>query len=325
MLIGHQKQWQLLRKSAELGILSHAFLFWGQDQLGKKTLAFEFIKSLNCEANDKKTGEACQICDSCRSLNKGIHPDFRLIEPQGPANSKRNPEKEKSLSVRKEIKIGQAREITVFLNSKPQISHFKTAIINQAHLLNKESQNSLLKTLEEPSGSAILFLITEYPEMLSATLRSRLEGMKFFPVSKQEIEGYLKNGKLEEKEIKEISEICWGRPGRVIDLLNNPEKIRLRDEIIVKLDKLRNTSLSLKFQYAKDLADNPKDVREVLEIWQRQFRNIFLSNLKSDQLKEGYSNEKINKILKLIQKIDFLISTTNVNLRLALEMLMMEL
>jgi len=324
MIIGHQKQWQFLRKSAELGKLSHAFLFWGEEQLGKRTFAFEFLKSLSCRSPDKKTGEACQVCDNCRSFDQGIHPDFRLIEPQSPAVSKKKLDKERSVSAKKEIKIGQAREITAFLNTKPQISPFKTAIIDRAHLLNKEAQNSLLKTLEEPSGSSVLFLITEYPEMLFATLRSRLEQLKFFPVSKSEITAYLKAAKLGEKDVKEISEISWGRPGRAIDFLKDPEKRKFQDEIVVKLAGLKNANLALRFQYAKELADNPKSIKDVLEIWQRQFRSIFLANLRKEKA-EDYSSEKLNKILKLIQKINFLISTTNVNLRLALEMLMLEL
>ncbi|GAH98758.1 unnamed protein product [marine sediment metagenome] len=56
---GHQKQWEFLKKSAELGRLPHALLFYGQEGLGKRALAIKFAKSL-------VSGD----------IEKGTHPDF---------------------------------------------------------------------------------------------------------------------------------------------------------------------------------------------------------------------------------------------------------
>src|SRR4030042_5617712 len=126
MIIGHKKQWQYLLKSKETGRLSHAYLFCGQEKLGKKKVALEWISLL--------LGE---------DVFKNNHPDLTLIEPEG-----------------KEIQIGQIKQLIWNLSLKPYSAPFKVALIDRAHLMNEEAQASLLKTLEEPKGETILFLVS---------------------------------------------------------------------------------------------------------------------------------------------------------------------
>ena len=154
MIIGHQKQWEFLKKSFELGRATHAYLFEGQEGLGKKTLAIELAKEILKE-----------------DVSKKHHPDYVLIEPE-----------------KKEIQIGQIRDFIWRLSLKPVLGQVKFAIINQAHSMNEEAQNCFLKTLEEPKGNALMILITEYPQMLLPTIRSRCEIIKFYPVKRSEIE-----------------------------------------------------------------------------------------------------------------------------------------
>ena len=150
---GHQKQWQFLKKSAELGKLPHALLFYGQEGLGKKTLAIKFAKSL-------VSGD----------IEKGTHPDFILIESEG-----------------KEIQIAQIRELIGRLSFKPYLADFKIAVLNNAHLMTQEAQNCFLKFLEEPKGKTILILVTAYPSLLLPTIISRVQKVRFFPTKSFEI------------------------------------------------------------------------------------------------------------------------------------------
>ena len=159
------------------------------------------------------------------------------------------------------------------------------AIINQAHYLNQEAQSAFLKLLEEPRGRTIFILITEYPEMLLPTILSRVERLRFCSPS----------GKALSKE--------------------ETEKISM----IVKSD------LGKLFQYAKELADDPQNIKKTLETWLIYFREVLLSDPDQPRLRQGFGGQaKIIKILKTIQSTHFLISTTNVNPRLALEILMLE-
>lgn len=290
MIIGYQKQWQFLVKSAELDKLSHAYLFSGPEKLGKKTLALEFIKFLFGQ-----------------NPTNPPHPDFILITP-----------------LNKEIQIDQIRELTWKLSLKPSIAPFKTAVINQAHLMNQEAQNSLLKTLEEPRGKALLILISEMPEYLFPTILSRVQTIKFYPVKKEEIKDYLKKQKISKEMIEEITEFSLGRPGLVIDLISEPKKLTERKEIIKKLIEVSKSDISSRFHYAKDLAKLP-NLREILDIWQNYFRNVLLKFLTPEVKQSDYSFLKLKNIVNQIQSTEFLISTTNVNPVLTLEILMLEL
>ena len=323
MIIGHQKQWRFLRKSVELGKISHSFLFFGPAHLGKNFLALEFIKLLNCE-NDLLQKRPCQICRSCQDIEKEQHPDLLVIKPQN-----------------KEIQISQIRELTNRLSLRSFMSPFKAAIVDQAHSMNQEAQTALLKTLEEPKGNTVLILITEYPEMLFPTILSRVQKIKFYPVKKKEIEDYLSQKGYPQDKIKLISSISFGKPGAALNFLLNPEKLKAEHQKIADLIRITADSSDLisRFQYAKRITqktiESPQNTREILESWLRYFRELFLMNLGVISHSEGYpelqkvskrySLSKLWEIIEMLQKIIFFLSTTNINPRLALEILMLEL
>ncbi|MCJ7786881.1 hypothetical protein MUP06_01540, partial [Patescibacteria group bacterium] len=94
--------------------------------------------------------------------------------------------------------------------------------------------------------------------------------------------------------------------------------------------KFSNSELSTRFQYVKDLSQAPQNLREILDIWLGYFRNVLLAMItgqepSNDLQFNNYSSPRLRKILKLIQRINFLIEKTNINPRLALEILMIEL
>ena len=289
MIIGHQKQRQFLKKSVELGKISHAYLFSGEERLGKKRIALEFVKLINGE-----------------NFNIG-HPDLILIEPKGGAP----------------IQIAQIRELIQKLSLKPYSAPFKVAIIDQAHLMTKEAQHSFLKTLEEPKGKTLLILITEAPKRLLATIPSRCEVIKFSPVKEVEIKSYLKEN-LSDKDWEEASKFCLGRPGEAVDFISDPQKLENRKKIIKELIKISNSGLASRFQFAKDLSA-PSDLKEILSIWLSYFRAVLLSKVEDPNLYPNYSFFKLKNILSQIQNTNFLLASTNVNPRLALEILMLEL
>ncbi len=304
-IIGHQKQWQFLKKSVRMHRVPHAYLFSGQSQLGKKTISLEFIKLLFCQ---RKNEEPCQTCQSCQYLKKGIHPDFFLVEPQ-----------------KREIKISQIRELSWKLSLHSSISPFKAALINEAHSLNSEAQNCFLKTLEEPKGKTILILITEYPETLFPTILSRIQKIRFFPVPKSEIENYLKKQGLALKEAQRIVSLSFGKPGLAINFFLNPQKLKNQDQEIKEIIKISESDLSFRFRYAKNLISQKQNVKEILDIWLRHFRGMLLAKIQKSSEIHNYSLTQLKKIIQVIERINFLLERTNVNPRLALETLMLQL
>ncbi|MFH1462237.1 MAG: hypothetical protein ABIG08_00830 [bacterium] len=308
MIIGHRKQWEFLKKIAERKSFSHAYLFSGQEKLGKRKIALKWLSLLFQE-----------------DLENSHHPDLSLISPLEPDSipaSAKAAAGKKALTGKREIQIGQIRELIWKLSLKPYSAPLKAAVIDQAHLMNQEAQTSLLKTLEEPRGNAVLILISEHPEYLFSTILSRVQTVKFQPVEREEIKSYLKKQGAPEKESEEICQFSLGRPGLAIDFLSGSDKIKFQQQKIKDLIKISKSDLSERFQYAKRLAEESKDLKEVLSVWLNYFRNILFGGVEN---RGEYSLTKLSKILKLIQNTNFLISTTNVNTKLALENLVLEL
>jgi DNA polymerase-3 subunit delta' len=332
VLIGHKKQWQLLQKSVELGKISHAYLFFGQEKIGKKTLAFEFAKLINCQ-NPDFLKRPCQKCSSCEAIQKSLsqnieqYPDLAILEPKNLVSKKTSQKK-------KEIKISQIRDLIWRLSLHSFSSPYKIAIIDKAHFMNQDAQSCFLKTLEEPRGDTVLILITEYPEILLSTIRSRVQKIKFNPVEKVEIENFLKSKGIPDEKAKNISSFSFGKPGLAIEFFNdlkNFEKQKQRTAELLKIVS-KNSAISAKFNYVKDITSENSDLKEVLEMWLRFFRNVLILRIgkdakkaKEDEYFGNYSISKLEAIINLIQNTIFLISKTNINQKLALEVLMLEL
>jgi DNA polymerase-3 subunit delta' len=294
-VIGHKKQIDFLKKSAALNKLSHAYLFSGQEKLGKKTVALQWV------------------CDLLKIENGGErpHPDLILVS-----------------AAEKEIKIEQIKGLIWQLSLKPYSAPFKVALIDNAHLMNQEAQNALLKTLEEPGESTLLILISEYPGALLPTITSRCERINFYQVQKSEMLKWLKI-KVSPEEAEQILLISAGRPGVAQEFLDDPQKLKDYRDKIKEIDKVAEAGLSLRFQYAKDLSASPELIGS-LDMWLSHFRQAMLERVcgGKDDLPEAAiqpSLKKIKNTVKNIQKIKYLISATNVNTRLALETLMISL
>jgi len=324
MIIGHQKQRNFLRKAAESKRFSHAYLFAGQEKLGKKTLALEWVSFL--------LGNTAS-----QNFKEGKHPDLILITPE-----------------KKEIQISQIRDLIWRLSLKPSLAPLKTAIIDSAHLMNQEAQTSLLKTLEEPKGETLLILISDKTQYLFPTILSRVQIIKFNSVKKEEIKNYLLNQGISEQVAEEISDIALGRPGVALDLISNKEKLANFSQRIRELNKISNSPFYFRFQYVKNLAEDLENIKDTLDIWLNYFRSILLSRFspsfrearakkvnfllspslslgkakvveEDEAILDKYSTIKIKNIINYIQTTKLLLSNTNINTRLALETLMLEL
>jgi len=285
MILGHKTQIQYLKKIFEERKIPHALLFSGPEKVGKKQVAFEF-------------------CSWILGKNFKSHPDFLLIEGENV------------------IQIEQIRELIFKFSLKPIRSNWQIAILDNAHLMTKEAQQSFLKTLEEPKTNSVFILITDYPSLLLPTILSRCQRINFYPLSKKEVLNFLKTVKdLNEDEKEIISEISAGRPGILFDLISNPEKI----QILRELKNLIELPLYKRFQIAKKISESKRE-KEFLKEWLNYFRYLFLEKVKSKETENSpYSLSKLKNILEMIQNTIFLLSTTNVNKRLAFEILMLNL
>ncbi len=315
-ICGHQKQRDFLKKSFKKNRLAHALLFAGSDSLGKRKVAMEFIKFILKEGKEKTQEDTQTENREEKLIKKGRHPDLFVVSG----------EKEK-------IKINKIRELQHFLSFKPSLGSQKAVIVDRAEKMNKEAQGSLLKTLEEPKGKTLLILISSHPEMLLPTIYSRCQVIKFFPVSFDRIKKYLgSNYEISGDKAEMLAGVSQGKPGRAIDFLSNPDKLKQEKNILNKILEISESNFDFRFKLAKKISqDNYFELNKFLEVSQRYFRCLLLKKIGRIKLPEfdyfpsptkrieSFSVSKIKKIIKFINKLIFLTSYTNVKPKLGLE------
>lgn len=151
-------QWQLFSQQKQQQRLPHAIVLTGVDGLGKRTLADQMVATLLCEI--EHANEPCGQCHSCQLFMAGSHPDHTIIEPEESG---------------KQIKIEQIRRLKDKQQLTPTVAKWKTVIVCPADSMNINSNNSLLKLLEEPQDNTQIILITAKPEYLPITILSRCQ------------------------------------------------------------------------------------------------------------------------------------------------------
>jgi len=284
-LLGHKKQIEVLMRMQKTK-LPQSLLFIGPEKIGKKTIAIEFASLI--------------LKSTTEELIKGIHPDFIFIKPEG-----------------KEIKIGQLREELILkLCLKPFRGQYRVAIIDQAETMNIESQNALLKTLEEPPTNTILILISSLKEALLPTIRSRVQQIKFFPLKNEELRAFLGKNKLKEEQKENILKISMGKPGIMIELL---EKKKYHEMILAlkEFEEKIKSDLVEQFEYAKKIADN-ENTKETLELWFVWMRNTLMNKIFKEK-SEFSEIWQLKASLQRLERVYLLISNNNISSRLALE------
>jgi DNA polymerase-3 subunit delta' len=159
-LFWHEPAWQRLASGLREGRTPHALLIHGSSGLGKSRLAERLARAALCEERDE-SGDACGACRACR-LAKGAHPDrFDLCPEEGKTT----------------IGVDRVRDLIRFLSLSSQYGGYRVATIVPADRLTVAAANSLLKTLEEPNGDALLILVTDRPARLPVTVRSRCQSV----------------------------------------------------------------------------------------------------------------------------------------------------
>lgn len=116
-------------------------------------MALQIAKALNCKNPDP---DSCDRCESCLKIEKNVHPDIILEEPDGSF-----------------IKISQIRRLIEIAMLRPMIGKKRVFIIKEADLMNEEASNAFLKTLEEPTPYSHFLLLTKNSERILPTIRSR--------------------------------------------------------------------------------------------------------------------------------------------------------
>ncbi|MFW2331135.1 MAG: ATP-binding protein [Nitrospinota bacterium] len=162
-ITGHVKQLELLKRALDSDRIAHAYIFTGNEGIGKSKVALGFATALIC-----KDDSSSQYCLNSGKLRGDWHPDLHIIEPT-----------QKVGRVKSEIDIDSIRELISKLSFKPHSAKRKAVIIKNGEKMNYVAANGLLKTLEEPSGETTLIITTSRLRALAPTIVSRCQIVKF--------------------------------------------------------------------------------------------------------------------------------------------------
>ncbi len=192
--------------------VAHSYIFAGQDGVGKFTTAREFAKLLLCKNPVKKNefNDSCGSCESCRLFKAGSHPDFEhvykeLIEYTQDGKGKASPV---------QFPIDVVREFVIEkVANKPTLSARKVFVLTEAEKLNIESQNCLLKVLEEPPAYCCIILVCTRPDKLFPTIKSRCQILRFGPVEEDKILAKLHQLGLGQTQAKFFARLADGSLG----------------------------------------------------------------------------------------------------------------
>jgi DNA polymerase III subunit delta' len=169
-IVGHGPVVDLLRHAVTRRRVPQSLIFAGPDGVGKRAVALALAQAINCPK--QKDGDACGTCVVCSRIARGQFSDVIWLEKGDEAS----------------IKIQALRErILEAVGYRPFEGVRRVFIIEPADDLTEQAQDALLKTLEEPPSSAILILITAYPDTLLATIRSRCRRVRFGPLSERDV------------------------------------------------------------------------------------------------------------------------------------------
>ena len=225
---GHDQVKKILDQQLASGRFPHAYLFFGPEGAGKKTLAWELAGKI------------------LRTETLNAHPDFFSLETEG------------------EIVMEEARRFLKTLSFKPFFGSHKVAVINNAQNLNLQSSNALLKSLEEPSLSNVIILVAS--GRLLPTIVSRCQKLNFNAFSFSQLRQFAQNRNIPISE--NDLPLAFGSPGRLLRFFEEPDRLRREEAVLKRLQDWQRSTLGQRLLNINALAGlETAELKQILLTW----------------------------------------------------------
>ncbi|MHC1685988.1 MAG: DNA polymerase III subunit delta' [Clostridiaceae bacterium] len=283
-IIGHQNIKKYLEKTIQLGTLSHAHIFAGEDGIGKSILAKEI---------------------ALRILGKTEDRDYADI-----INWR---------SDKASIGVDKIRELVVEINKKPYEQDKKVIIVYNAETMTPQAQNAFLKTIEEPPKGVSIFLLCENLEALLDTIKSRCQIHKLKKLSQEDMLQFAKKNfdYIDSEELKPILAFADGIPGRIEKFVNNEEFKEIREIALKVLTKCCSIDIVELLKLSEELNKYKKQWKEVLNTFILYIRDAIIYKETGDesnvinidklseinQLTNIYSYNKLSLLINIIDYV----------------------
>ena len=325
-IVGHERSIDILRRTIASQQVRHAYLFTGPPRIGKGLLAHRFAQTLLCTGNsdpDVPPTDPCNACLACRKVIHGNHPDVHVVTKAA----------DKQFILIEQIRMLQSDSARRTLEGRRNIF-----IIQNAHEMNAQAANCLLKTLEEPEPDVVLLLTTLDANLLLPTILSRVQQIPMQLLTTSQIRTALEQQwGAEAQEAELIAALAAGRMGWAVQAVEDDEMLDERRAQLELLAKLPSYSKVQRFDQAQRLSSDAEKVDALLDLWLLWWRDLVLTSnncldltvnvdmrdlLKKQSAKVGSAEAErmIRAILSTREAIE-----QNVNARVALEVLMLDM
>jgi len=318
--MGHVKPIALLQRAIKNEKVVNSYLFWGNEGTGKKYVALQFAKALNCLETKSDAGDACDQCTSCKKIDHGRHPDVLVIEPEG-----------------QNIRVDQIRQLQRELAYRPYEGKHRVCILTAADRMAPHIPNTLLKTLEEPPLHTVIILLANNSRFILPTILSRCQPIRFHPLPIPLVSKWLMEGSgLDEAEAHLLASLSEGSPGKALEIQEEIRQIP-REELLKEWVGLKVLSFEKIGSWVGSLPSEREGLLLILEVAKTLLRDlVMVKTLKrgtdlihSDlvQVIEAMAaNWSLTSLLKRMEAVHQTVIEirANANTSLALEAMMLE-
>ena len=326
-IIGQESTKQQLRQAVREGRIPHAQLFAGIAGIGKLQLALAYAQYLHCPHRTEE--DSCGTCPTCLQFQHLQHPDLHFVFPivgsDEVCNSFLEPWRQilltkhyfdlndwhEALGVETKqsmIYEKESGEILRKLSLKAYGDGYKVMIIWQPEKMNATTANKLLKILEEPAEKTVFLLVSEHPEQLLSTIRSRVQTVQIPRLETETIAAALQQRGIDAAKAADIARIANGSYLSALKKADETEenKQELRDFIalfrdaytvgVLKDPQKKFESLTRLRRWALEMADSKvgrERQKHFLQYAQTQVRENFIRNVGRPELNYQMEDERI--------------------------------
>ena len=320
-IVGHEQIKEHMQAAIRDKKPFHAYLFQGEEGVGKEALARTFAAGLQCQS--ESADKPCKECVSCRQMESGNQPDVIWVT------------REKA-----SLGVDEIREqLCNTMDIKPFSSPYKIYLVPEAEKMTEAAQNALLKTIEEPPEYGIVILMTSNISALLPTIQSRCLTMEFRPLSTAVVESYVKEHcQVPDYQARASAAFAQGNLGKAMRYAKSEDFIESKDHIISLLRHVEQMDLSEMLAVIKDLGTRKDEVRDYIDLMVLWYRDVLLFKATKDinqllfQDEASYisreashrSYEKIEEILQAFEKAKVRLRA-NVNFDITMELMLLTL
>jgi len=259
-ILDQQRVVETLRRALSQERVAHAYLFHGPEGVGKRAVALEMARALECT---EQADEACGQCSACRKTSRMMHPDVHVHLPHPWSEESDRDEEDIGKRIQR---LGENPYAVVDFARRPSLSdptetsnkqmlyridqvredliqpmslskgegEYKVNILTDVEKMRDEAANAFLKLLEEPPPNTIFLLTTSRPEQLLPTIVSRCQRLRFDPLTPESIESALVDREGHDPDTAAmLARMADGSYSHALDLARN-ESLMKRRELVLK-------------------------------------------------------------------------------------------